>query len=234
MKIHTLLLLGLAAGVPAATLLSAAPAALAAGDDIEQLEASYDEALAVYKEAFDEAELAERKALRSSHPAILVWAKFEALGASGEGRALLWMAEHTREKGLSKKERGPVKRDLYQRILTDHLEEPWARRVISMAVRDHRDVGREEVLDMLKGVTERAKEPTLGLLATLKTGELLAASKEPEQKKEGEAILAAYQRKHLSFGAEAIDFPGQTVDGHPFRLSDYRGKAVLIDFYGFW
>lgn len=234
MKIHTLLLLGLGAGVPAATLISAAPSAVSAGEEIDQLEASYDEAQAVWKQAFDEAELEARKALRSSHPAILMWGKFEALGAAGEGRALLWMAEHTREKGLAKAERGTVKRDLYQRILTDHLEEPWARRVISMAVRDHRDVGREEVLAMLKGVSERAEEPTLGLLATLKTGELMASSKEPEQKQEGEAILASYQRKHLSVGAEAIDFMGQTVDGHPFRLSDYRGKVVLIDFYGFW
>ena len=87
---------------------------------------------------------------------------------------------------------------------------------------------------MLQGVRERAKEPTLGLMAKLKTGELLASSREPEQKKKGEAILAAYQRKHLSVGAEAIDFQGQTVDGHTFRLSDYRGKVVLIDFYGFW
>ncbi len=234
MKIHTLLLLGLGAGVPAATLLSAAPAACTAEDEIEQLEARYDQAQAVWKETFDATEREERKALRASHPAIMMWGEFEVLGATGEGRALLWMAEHTREKGLAKEDRGALKRDLYRRILTDHLEEPWARRIISMAVRDHREVGREEVLAMLAGVRERAQEPTLGLLATLKTGELLASSREPEQKQEGEAILAAYQREHLSLGAEAIDFLGQTVDGHPFRLSDYRGKAVLIDFYGFW
>lgn len=234
MKIHTLLLLGLGAGVPAATLLSAAPAAFTAEDEIDQLEARYDEAQAVWRETFDAAELEERKVLRASHPAILMWAEFEALGATGEGRALLWMAEHTREKGLAKEDRGALKRDLYRRILTDHLEEPWARRVISMAVRDHREVGRKEVLSMLQGVTERAQEPTLVLLARLKTGELLASSREPEQKQKGEAILAAYQREHLSVGAEAIDFLGQTVDGHPFRLSDYRGKVVLLDFYGFW
>lgn len=234
MKIHTLLLLGLATGAPAAALLSAAPSAVTAEDEIDQLVASYDEAQAIWKAASNAAELEERKALRSSHPAILMWGKFEALGATGEGLALLWMAEHTREKGLAKAERGAVKRDLYQRILKNHLEEPWARRVISMAVRDYREVGREEVLAMLQGVSERAEEPTLGLLATLKTGELLASSREPEEKQKGEAILAAYQRKHLSVGAQAIDFQGQTVDGHSFRLSDYRGKVVLVDFYGFW
>jgi len=234
MKIPTLLLLGLAAGVPAATLLGAAHTAVTAEDETEQLEARYEKAQAVWKEAFEQTELADRTALRAKHPAILMWDKFKALGASGQGRALLWMAEHTREKGLKKQERGAVKRDLYRRILADHLEEPWARRVISMAVRDHREVGTEEVLAMLKGVSERAEEPLLRLLATLKTGELLASSRDPEQQEQGEAILAAYEREHLSIGAEAIDFRAQTVDGHPFRLSDYRGKVVLIDFYGFW
>jgi peroxiredoxin len=27
---------------------------------------------------------------------------------------------------------------------------------------------------------------------------------------------------------------GETIDGHQFKLSDYRGKVVVLDFYGFW
>ena len=33
---------------------------------------------------------------------------------------------------------------------------------------------------------------------------------------------------------EAPDFDAKTIDGHEFKLSDYRGKVVLLDFYGFW
>jgi peroxiredoxin len=32
----------------------------------------------------------------------------------------------------------------------------------------------------------------------------------------------------------APDFTGKTVDGFEFDLSDYKGKVVLLDFYGFW
>jgi cytochrome oxidase Cu insertion factor (SCO1/SenC/PrrC family) len=35
-------------------------------------------------------------------------------------------------------------------------------------------------------------------------------------------------------GELAPDFEVKDVDGKPFKLSDYRGKVVLIDFWGFW
>jgi len=35
-------------------------------------------------------------------------------------------------------------------------------------------------------------------------------------------------------GIVAPDFTGRTIGGHEFKLSDYRGKVVLLDFYGFW
>jgi peroxiredoxin len=35
-------------------------------------------------------------------------------------------------------------------------------------------------------------------------------------------------------GKPAPDFYAETIDGHAFKLSDYKGKVVLLDFYGFW
>lgn len=35
-------------------------------------------------------------------------------------------------------------------------------------------------------------------------------------------------------GKPAPDIEGEDVDGVPFKLSDYRGKVVLIDFWGHW
>ena len=43
-----------------------------------------------------------------------------------------------------------------------------------------------------------------------------------------------FEIKHLGVGCEAPDFDASTIDGHEFKLSDYRGKVVLLDFYGFW
>jgi hypothetical protein len=35
-------------------------------------------------------------------------------------------------------------------------------------------------------------------------------------------------------GRLAPELEGEDVDGKPFRLSDYRGKVVALDFWGFW
>ncbi len=35
-------------------------------------------------------------------------------------------------------------------------------------------------------------------------------------------------------GQLAPDISGEDLDGVPFRLSDYRGKVILLDFWGHW
>ena len=40
--------------------------------------------------------------------------------------------------------------------------------------------------------------------------------------------------KNLSVGMPVPDIEGEDTDGVAFKLSDYRGKVVLIDFWGHW
>ncbi len=48
----------------------------------------------------------------------------------------------------------------------------------------------------------------------------------------GEAAKAAlFEARHLSVGREAPDIEGQDQDGRRFKLSGYRGKVVLLDFW---
>src|SRR5262249_227888 len=39
--------------------------------------------------------------------------------------------------------------------------------------------------------------------------------------------------RNLSVGKEAPDIDGEDEDGKRFKLSDYRGKVVLLDFWSF-
>jgi hypothetical protein len=40
--------------------------------------------------------------------------------------------------------------------------------------------------------------------------------------------------RNLAVGKTAPDMVGDDLDGKPFRLSDYRGKVVVLDFWGNW
>jgi hypothetical protein len=45
------------------------------------------------------------------------------------------------------------------------------------------------------------------------------------------AKAALFEIRHLSVGKEAPDVEGEDQDGKRFKLSDYRGKVVLLDFW---
>jgi hypothetical protein len=43
-----------------------------------------------------------------------------------------------------------------------------------------------------------------------------------------------YEIRFLAVGREAPDVEGEDQDGKKFKLSEYRGKVVLLDFWGNW
>lgn len=49
-----------------------------------------------------------------------------------------------------------------------------------------------------------------------------------------EANLAPHAKADLDVGKPAPEIVGRDLDGNPMQLSDYRGKVVLLDFWGDW
>jgi hypothetical protein len=45
---------------------------------------------------------------------------------------------------------------------------------------------------------------------------------------------ALFEIEHLQVGCTAPDIVAKDTDGVEFKLSDYRGKVILLDFWGFW
>jgi len=43
-----------------------------------------------------------------------------------------------------------------------------------------------------------------------------------------------FELRHLRIGKTAPDIEGEDLDGVQFKLSDYRGKVVVLDFWGDW
>lgn len=48
------------------------------------------------------------------------------------------------------------------------------------------------------------------------------------------AAAELFELRHLAVGKIAPEIAGKDVDGVKFQLSDYRGKVVVIDFWGDW
>ena len=49
-----------------------------------------------------------------------------------------------------------------------------------------------------------------------------------------QARTALFEIQNLAIGKTAPDIEGEDIDGVKFKLSDYRGKVVLLDFWGDW
>jgi hypothetical protein len=43
-----------------------------------------------------------------------------------------------------------------------------------------------------------------------------------------------FEIEHLSVGKTAPEIEGEDIDGAPMKLSDFRGKVILLDFWGDW
>jgi hypothetical protein len=69
-----------------------------------------------------------------------------------------------------------------------------------------------------------------------KASELLAQAAELAAGTELADVIAApeFEKNNLQIGMPAPDIEGEDLDGVRFKLSDYRGKVVVLDFWGDW
>jgi len=64
---------------------------------------------------------------------------------------------------------------------------------------------------------------------------LMAAAAEVEDKDLANQITGAIdEREKFGIGCTAPDIAGLDLDGVAFKLSDYRGKVIFLDFWGDW
>jgi hypothetical protein len=104
--------------------------------------------------------------------------------------------------------------------------------------------GEEFLIDMIS----KSPRPEIKGAAALSLGQSLASNNPQkaeqylgdvihkygtkEQKEAAKAEL--FEIQNLVIGKVAPEIEGEDVDGRKFKLSDYRGKVVVIDFWGDW
>lgn len=225
------------------------------GDRYERLVAAYDEAYRAWELAKRQApDLRARKALRDAHPVKEHYPAFAELADAGEGRALLWMIDHLDDAGFEREQEGPLTVRLCERLAGRHAREPWfASDGLDALFGARRELGEPELESLLGGIlVQPGVAPELAASVLYRLGQLLATRQDAAESGRGQAYyerlvrtypdsdLAEVARgelfrlRNLRVGMVAPDFEAETYDGRAFRLSDYRGKVVVLEFWGFW
>jgi len=177
--------------------------------------------------------------------------RFEALARDHAGyeagaEALVWLVEHGPEADLAQH---------LQALAEHHLESEAIGRACLPAARSEQSA----VEHFLAQVIEANKSRSVQGFARLAMARHLAlrAQRTPdtelERRSQGyfknvardyadvvpaselQAGVAAPAKPHvIEIGQPAPEIVGKDVDGQTFKLSDYRGKVVLLDFWGHW
>ena len=202
--------------------------------------------------ALSKTDKAKAEALEKQHPVIAFWPRFEELGAS-DGRALLWMLEEGDKLPGAKSETVATKSRLVAELLEKHASQPWAGTDLPRVLARQRIWFDEEwVRAQLEALANasKSKEVSASALAAL-VGRLTGKSAAPAELERARAIEARLASEFAETSAAKAaaeknagakyekggvpdDFEATDTDGVKFKLSDYRGKVVLLDFWGFW
>jgi len=88
-------------------------------------------------------------------------------------------------------------------------------------------------LARLKESLESAKVDS-DLFRSLKAELTAAAQNSGDKRLKAEIESKLQVRETFSLGMTAPDIEGIDLDGVAFKLSDYQGKVVFVDFWGDW
>ncbi len=211
--------------------------------------AEFEAATLEWRAALKKADRERRLELRADPPAKQFLPRFEALGEQGEGRAWLWIIENVRDTGLAPSEFERRTDAAFERLVAAHVDAPWFGDVLELVARRKR--GGAEARQLYERVRTTTAVAGTKTHATYLLGRALLDSQVEEEFERGEALLrealahggdaawvqqarTALEKASLRPGRPAPDFEARTIEGQTFKLSDFRGKVVLLDFYGFW
>jgi hypothetical protein len=228
---------------------------LALEDEYDEAYADWREGLMAWSSAMREAR-AKDEPLEMERPAPVeprFWPRFDRAAKAGSMRAQMWCVQHytpgpdmpkeahaadfTRRvlqlftdptvdhsllpRTIMGKSRGPLDKDSAGALLVILEKVAGDAEVASQAA--YYQVSMDEV----RGGTDEQKKATLA-------GYKRVAAVYPATKWGGRAGGKVFKEERLQIGMVAPEIVGKDVDGNDMKLTDFRGKVTVIDFWGFW
>lgn len=175
----------------------------------------------------------------------------EAKGTEAAAKAWLWVLR------LAEDDRA-LAWTAVETLLSDHMQSASLAELtgsLRYAAELH---GQEKVNEALRAIVAESPHEAVRASALFTLGAVLCESPVAEHKQEGRDCLQAviaeygevayrgkstygaaaaaflYEAEHLQIGMAAPDFETVDENGVAWKLSDYRGKVVVVDFWGFW
>ncbi len=146
-------------------------------------------------------------------------------------------------------------RDAVDLLLADHLESEALEGLAQGATRLVRTLGKDTIRELVDEIISETPHTMVRAHALYARASILAPRRgkvSDEDRAQAEKDLddvarlakgtalgvragaAKFQRERLQIGMEVPDIVGKDTDGVEFKLSDYRGKVVVLDFWGDW
>jgi len=219
---------------------------------IERYNKQDNDVFAAYQKATSDDEKAK---ILSQRPGKEYVPEFRAIAEEAKGtdtavKAWLWVLKLN---GSDPKE---AKR-IVDLLLKDHMQSEALGELTGRLQENASVIGRGPATDALRALVADSPHERVRAAALFSLGQLLLQSPRSEDKAEGrdcfQALVAEYgdvsngdttygkvaestifELEHLQIGMTAPDFEATDENGAKWRLSDYRGKVVVIDFWGFW
>jgi hypothetical protein len=209
--------------------------------EYKEISADYEKQQKEFSATYQKTPEEERKNLKFPQPAdyskkMIALAEKDPKSASAAD-ALLWAVRHS----YYDQSVGPKAIAL---LKEHHLESEKLGDACQMLAYNNAKENRE----FLVTVVEKSPHDKVKGGASLALGQMLAAENPTEAEKHLNAVIEKYGSKsqkerakgelfemhNLAIGKTAPEIEGEDVDGKKFKLSDYRGKVVVIDFWGDW
>ena len=217
-------------------------------DELKRLKGEFDDAQKKFQQSYSEAKTdAEREKISATYPQPDRYAKQfltvadKAPKSDVERDAMTWILQHAYYTPEAKK--------AIERLQANHIKSPDLQPAIQMLAYSQADNAPE----FLKAVIKENPDKKIQAYATYNLGYVLISRDEknraeaeklfetvrsdfkdvePELVKRAESEL--YEIRNLALGQVAPEIKGKDVDGKEFALSEYRGKVVVLDFWGDW
>lgn len=136
-----------------------------------------------------------------------------------------------------------------QKLMLDQFIDAPEMGDICMSLADSED---SKATETLKKILDKTGHDDVKAKACLALGKHYAKKEatQPDAEKMFERVLKDFPKldknvknmasgelnelKYLSVGKQALEIAGKDLDDKDFKLTDYKGKVVLLDFWGFW